>query len=272
MSSTNKLRKENTEREQLKETLALACRILGTEGHDDLNLGHLSVRTKDQTGLMVMKGRGLCLSEVRAQDLVTIDFDYQKVDGRRDAHGELPIHIEIYKKRRDVNCVVHTHPLYATAFSATGQTLRPVNNESVLFAKPLPYFDLVTDLVVTQELGKALAAKLGDAKAIFMKNHGIVVVGETIEQATVRAYLLEKAVKTLFVAKVFGEPGWTDENEADRKEQRIFTESKTKAMWAALLRQLEYKEAPLRILTLLEEQMAKGKIQIGGTKHGRATG
>ena len=257
MSQMNKLDSETSNPEGLKETLAVACRILGTEGHDDLNLGHLSVRAEDPSGLMYMKGRGLCLSEVRAQDLVTIDFKYQKVDGQRDAHGELPIHIEIYRKRKDVNCVVHTHPLYATAFSATGQTLRPVNNESVLFAKPLPYYDLVTDLVVTPELGQALAEKLGDEKAIFMKNHGIVVVGETIEQATVRAFLLEKAVKTLYVARVLGEPSFTDDVEADRKAQRIFTEPKTKAMWQALVRQLEYKEAPLRILRFLEGQMAK---------------
>ena len=257
MSQMHKRDDEKSDAEKLKEILAVACRILGTEGHDDLNLGHLSVRTQDPSGLMYMKGRGLCLSEVRAQDLVTIDFNYQKLEGQRDAHGELPIHVEIYRKRKDVNCVVHTHPLYATAFSATGQTLRPVNNESVLFANPLPYFDLVTDLVVTPELGQALADKLGDEKAIFMKNHGIVVVGETIEQATVRAFLLEKAVKTLYVARVFGELSFTDNKEADTKARRIFTEPKTKAMWDALVRQLEYKEAPLRILTLLEGQMAK---------------
>ena len=241
--------------DQLKTTLALACRILGTEGHDDLNLGHLSVRSNDPSDVMFMKGRGLCLSEVQAEDLVTIDFNYQKVGGQRDSHGELPIHIEIYRKRPDINCVVHTHPLYATAFSASNQNLKPVNNESVLFANPLPYFDKVTDLVVTPELGEALADKLGDEKAIILKNHGIVVVGETIEQATVRAFLLEKAVKTLFVAKVFGEPTWTDDAEAQRKAKRIFTAAKIKAMWQALVRQLEYREAPLRILRLLESRL-----------------
>jgi L-fuculose-phosphate aldolase len=161
MSQMHKPDDETTDLGQLKETLAVACRILGTQGHDDLNLGHLSTRVGGQSDLMYMKGRGLCLSEVRSQDLVSIDFNYQKLAGERDAHGELPIHIEIYRKRTDVNCVVHTHPLYATAFSATGQTLRPVNNESVLFAKPLPYFDLVTDLIVTPELGQALAERKG---------------------------------------------------------------------------------------------------------------
>lgn len=248
---------EKTAPEEIMEKLALACRILGNNGHDDLNLGHLSFRSNEQEDTMIMKGRGLCLSEIQAEDLVTIDFNYNKVDGRRDSHGELPIHIEIYKKRPDVNCIVHSHPLYATAFSATGQILRPVNNEGVLFAKPLPYFDKVTDLVVTQDLGEALADSLGHEKAVIMKNHGIVVVGESIEQATVRSFLLEKTIKTLFVAKAFGEPKWTEDDEAEKKAGRIFTAPKTKAMWDSLVRQLEYKEAPLKILRYLEEHMHK---------------
>lgn len=248
---------EKTETETLKEKLALACRVLGTHGHDDLNLGHLSARSNEQKDAMIMKGRGLCLSEIQAEDLVTIDFNYNKIGGLRDSHGELPIHVEIYKKRPDVNCIVHSHPLYTTAFSSTKQVLRPVNNESVLFAKPLPYFDTVTDLVVTPALGEALADTLGEEKAVIMKNHGIVVVGETIEQAAVRSYLLEKAVKTLYVAKVFGEPSYTDDEEAVKKAERIFTAPKTMAMWNSLVRQLEYKEAPLRILKFLEEHMHK---------------
>lgn len=256
MSKRNKPAAEKARATHIKEKLALACRILGTEGHDDLNLGHLSARAIDRADLMYMKGRGLCLSEVHTEDLVTIDFSCQKVEGVREPHGELPIHIEIYKRRADVNCVVHTHPLYATAFSSSGKKLRPVNNEGVLFAKPLPYFDLVTDLIVTPELGDALAEKLGNEKAIILKNHGIVVVGETIEQATVMAFLLEKAIKTLFVASVFGEPSWTEDEEAEQKAKRIFTEPKMIAMWEALVRQLEYREAPLRILAALEKQLA----------------
>lgn len=237
--------------EEVKAKLALACRILGTEGQDDMDLGHLSVRLPGHPDQMVMKARGLCLSEIHEEDLVTIDFDYRKLEGKRNPHGELPIHVEIYKRRNDVNCVVHTHPLYATAFSATNQVLRPVNNEAVLFAKPLPYFDQMTDLIVQPGQGQALAEKLGDAKAVIMKNHGIVVVGETIEQATVRAYLLEKTIKTLFVAKVFGEPTWTDDEEAAQKENRIFTEARNQAIWDTLLRQLELRERPLRILEAL---------------------
>ncbi|MBW2139006.1 MAG: class II aldolase/adducin family protein [Deltaproteobacteria bacterium] len=251
------MQRTKEENKDLKETLALACRILGTHGHDDLNLGHLSARVNSQADTMYMKGRGLCLSEVFPEDLVTIDFNYRKLEGMHEAHGELPIHVEIYKRRKDVNCVVHTHPIYCTAFSASGQVLRPINNYGALFARPLPCFDEVTDLIVTPELGQAVADRLGDQKAIFLKNHGIVVVGETIEHATVFAHLLELTVKTFFIAKVFGEPSWTEDEEAEVKAGRIFTGPKMNAMWEALRRQLEYKEAPLRILKNLENRLPR---------------
>lgn len=237
--------------EAVKTKLAVACRILGNEGQDDLDLGHLSARVPGFTDRIYMKARGLCLSEIHEEDLVTLDFDYHKLEGKRGPHGELPIHIEIYRQRPDIRCIVHTHPLYATAFAATNQVLRPINCEAVLFAKPLPYFDVTTDLIVKPEQGRALAEKLGDAKAIFMKNHGIVVVGETIETATARAFLLEKTIKTLFVAKVFGEPQWTDDAEAAEKESHIFTEARIQSIWDTLVRQLDQHEKPLRILEAL---------------------
>jgi L-fuculose-phosphate aldolase len=236
---------------ETKEKLALACRILGTVGHDDMDLGHVSVRSPDDPGRMIIKGKGLCLSEVHSDDLATVDFDYRKIDGRRDLHGELPIHIEIYRARKDVHSIIHTHPLYATAFSATEQILRPINNEGVLFAKPLPYFNEETDLIVAPAQGASLSEKLGDAKAIIMKNHGITVVGESLEQATVYAYLLEKTIKIFFVAKVFGEPKWTDDAEAEKKADHIFSGNRIQAIWDTLVRQLELRERPLRILEAL---------------------
>jgi L-fuculose-phosphate aldolase len=243
--------KARSTEEEIREKLALACRILGTEGHDDMDLGHVSVRLSDTPDRMIIKGKGLCLSEIHRDDLVTVGFDYRKIDGRRDLHGELPIHIEIYRARKDVHCIVHTHPLYATAFSATEQILRPINNEGVLFAKPLPYFDEETDLIVAPAQGVFLSEKMGDAKAIIMKNHGITVVGESIEQATVYAYLLEKTIRIFFVAKVFGEPKWTDDEEAAKKADHIFGGNRIQAIWGTLMRQLELREKPLRILEAL---------------------
>lgn len=239
--------------EELKRKLALACRILGTEGHDDLNLGHISARGGDGETIF-MKGSGLGLREIYEKDMVEIGLDYRKRSGERKPHDELPIHIEIYRSRPDVACVIHTHPVYATAFSGSGRRVPAVNNEAAFFALHTVYFDLTTDLIVTPEQGRSLAEKLAGNKEIFLKNHGIVVAGSSIEEATVRAFLLEKALKAVFVATVFGAAAGADDGEIRQKEARMFTEAKVRARWEALVRRLEERELPVRILKALESK------------------
>jgi L-ribulose-5-phosphate 4-epimerase len=200
---------------EAKSQLVLANRVLANENIFD-HLGHVSVRSPENEQIFLIS-RSRSPEQVTLDDMLEVDLTGKVLTQTTERpYSERVIHAAIYTARPDVNCIVHTHPMYATAFSSTGQRLMPINNESVLFAKPLPYFDRVTDLIVTPELGKDLAETLGHEKAVFMKNHGIVVVGESIEEATVRTYLLEKAVKTLFVAKVLGDPGWTDADRAIR--------------------------------------------------------
>jgi L-fuculose-phosphate aldolase len=227
----------------IREKLALTCRILGTNGHDDIDRGHVSARENGQRDVIYMKPHSLALEEIQAEDIVTLDTNYNKLSGKFALHAELPIHVEIFKSRPDVNCVVHTHPLYATSLSSTGKRLRPINHDGVMFAKNLPVFDLTTDLVVTQELGQALAEKLGNANACLMKSHGIVTVGENIEQACIRAYTLEMAAKVQFTATLFGEPTWTDEDEADEKAKKIFSDANMNRMWLTMVRKLKRMES-----------------------------
>ncbi len=97
------------------------------------------------------------------------------------------------KARPDVNCVVHSHPPYATAFGALGQPLRPISHEGNIFYEGLPLFDYTTALIRTPELGVEVAKSLGKCRGVLMKNHGSTVVGETIEVATLYAVFLGKS-------------------------------------------------------------------------------
>ncbi len=119
----------------------------------------------------------------------------------------------------------------------------------------MPYFDQTTDLVVTPESGRALAKTLGDATAVVMKNHGIAVVGETIEIATVRAYLLEKALKIFYIAKGFGELTWSSDDDVKQKIAKAYSAPKLNHMWEALSRQLAKKERQEQILEMLAQKM-----------------
>ena len=117
---------------ELKETLAYSCNILAHEGHWDNILGHVSVRIPGQNKIL-MKPHSFGFEEIRPQHIIVVDIaSGKKVEGKYERHSEVFIHTEIMKARPDVNCVVHSHPPYATAFGALGQKLRPISHEGKL--------------------------------------------------------------------------------------------------------------------------------------------
>jgi len=221
----------------LAEKLVLSCRILAREGHSDITLGHVTARLPGK-GYIHMKPSGLGLEEVRVEDIIVIDLDGNKLSGARPRHSEYPIHTEIYKTRSEVNCVIHTHPLYATALGAVGGKLDPVSHEGVLFLD-LPLFTETTELIRTPDQGRALAGCLGGARAALMQNHGVVVVGESVEEATVYAILLEKAARVQRLARDMGDPVCSSSEESRRKVQQIYHSGNIKTFWNYYVRNLK---------------------------------
>ena len=188
--------------EEWKEKLALASQILYMEGHGDFYLGHVSVRLPDQDAYL-MKPSGLGLEEIQSSDVVTVDFDGNRLAGDRPVHNEHPIHGEIYRRRPDVQAVVHTHPPYATALAAAGRPLAMVNHDCIPFARGLGYFDEPI-LLVTKDQGIRLAEALASYNAVLLRNHGIVAVGTSLEEAVFHAISLEKAARVQTITDTMG--------------------------------------------------------------------
>jgi len=83
----------------------------------------------------------------------------------------------VLRARPDVNCVIHTHPEHAVAFSSLGKQLQPMSNDGTMFSAGVPIFSETTDLIIDQGRGKAVARTLGDKGALILRNHGIVTAG-----------------------------------------------------------------------------------------------
>ena len=220
---------------ELKETLAYSCNILAYEGHWDNILGHVSVRIPGQERIL-MKPHSFGFEEIRPQHVIVVDLNGKKVQGKYEHHSEVFIHTEIFKARPDVNCVVHSHPPYATAFGSLGQSLRPISHEGNIFYEGLPLFDYTTALIRTAELGKEVAKSLGKCRAVLMKNHGSTVVGESIEVATLYAIFLEKAARIQLLATASGDPSWTADGESKVKFEQIYTPHRLGSMWNYFVR------------------------------------
>jgi L-fuculose-phosphate aldolase len=188
--------------QSLEAHVAWAARILALDGHGDFTLGHVSVRAGDH---VLMKRNEIGLEEVTPADVLTIDLNAQKVAGEGRVHLEAVLHTEVYKRRPDVNAVIHTHPPYTTAFAATNATLEMLNHDAVLFKDGLASFDETAEMIMTQEQGAAVARALGDKRAVLMRGHGVLVTGKTVPWAVYTALTLERVIRIQSIARSLGE-------------------------------------------------------------------
>ncbi len=204
------------------DNLALACRILAMEGHDDVSLGHLSLRDPEGRGIW-MKRFFVGLDEIMGpQDFLLLDFDGNVLAGEGERHSEWPIHTEIMRAREDANVVGHSHPFHACLFAATQEELAPIGQEGFHFAGNTPHYRDTSELVDSKSMGQDLAAALGDAKVVFMKNHGITFCGATIADATITGIYVEKACRAQLVLNASGlDWGVPERSETDGKASHL---------------------------------------------------
>jgi L-fuculose-phosphate aldolase len=184
---------DQASRERLTEA-ARACRILDMEGHGDMTLGHLSMRAADGAGFWMKRNR-IGLGEVLgAEDFVLLDWDGRQIAGGGGRHSEWPIHSEILRMRPDVSVVVHSHPLYASIFSAATEPLQPYTLDADYFVR-VPRHEADVALITLKSEGEALARSLGQSFAVLMANHGVTFCGTSIEHAVCVGIFLEKACR-----------------------------------------------------------------------------
>jgi L-fuculose-phosphate aldolase len=216
----------------LLEKLALGCRIIAMNGHSDIVWGHMSVRDPQDPQRFWMKGHEIGLDEVTPQDMVLVDWQGKKLAGQRPRHSEYPIHSEIFRRRPEVQAVIHTHPMYGTIMASMNAELQPVTHEGSIFVPPpVPRFNLTTGLIRTQEQGVALAQELGSHRALLMQNHGVVLAGGSIEEATMLAVMLERACQAQLTAMAAGSFRVTPPWEALEKQQTIFRPERSRLVW-----------------------------------------
>ena len=179
--------------------------MLVAEGQDDFTRGHISFRLPDDPKLFFMKAHSIGLDEITMQNILTIDLDGNVVAGKARRHSEVFIHSEIFKARADVNCVIHTHPTYSTALSATGRTLKCYSQPGALFYEALGIYTDTINLIRTAEMGAGVARALGRGRGVLLKNHGVVVTGATIEETVIGAIMLENGAMVQLLAEAAGE-------------------------------------------------------------------
>jgi HCOMODA/2-hydroxy-3-carboxy-muconic semialdehyde decarboxylase len=180
----------------LIEDLVAANRILAAEGIFDA-FGHVSVRHPGDPSRFLL-ARSVAPELVTAGDIVEYDLHVVPVSlNGRSQYSERFIHAEIYKRRRDVHAIVHSHSRSVIPFGVSSVPIKPVFHNAAFIGKGLPVFDIreaagITDMLVSNaERGAALARELGEEPAVLMRGHGVAVVGPTLRHAVGRSIYLE---------------------------------------------------------------------------------
>ena len=193
--------------DEAKQKLIDAGRILEEQGQGDLTRGHVSIRVPGDPTHFYMKPHSYGFDEITPENIVICNLEGEKVAGGGRKHSEVYIHSEIYKVRPDVMSVIHTHPTHAVALSATGRALRSISQPSVAFSDGLPYFTDNIDLIRSKDMGAAVARALGSCKAVLLRNHGVAVVGASVEESTILAIMLDNACQIQLLAEAAGGVG-----------------------------------------------------------------
>jgi ribulose-5-phosphate 4-epimerase/fuculose-1-phosphate aldolase len=188
-----------------------------------------------------MKRATVGFEEVGPDDVILVEPEGSVREGNGRRHAEYPIHTEIAAVRPDVGSVVHTHAPFAVGLAATGVPLLPISHEGTLFVPPdIARFTDTGDLILTRDLGRALARTLGERNAIFLVNHGIVTVGNDVPTAVMTAVLLERACRTQIRAMAAGTiEHWSDDTEALAKRDHCYSPELLRQAWDYLVRRLD---------------------------------
>ncbi|MFB4304553.1 class II aldolase/adducin family protein [Actinomadura sp. GTD37] len=186
-----------------RQKLACAFRILGRTGFSENIAGHITVRVDGAEDLLINPW-GLWWEEITASDICRVSPDAEVVDGKWDVTPAIHIHTELHRRRPDVGAVVHNHPYYATVLAALGVLPEFLHQTGSMFDGDLAFVDEYTGEVATADLGADLADRIGDKSVVLLANHGVIVTGPSVEEATYRAATLDRQCRLMYDVLVSG--------------------------------------------------------------------
>lgn len=215
---------------KLAVNLAFASRMLSRDGHDDLNQGQASARLPGHERFLIKSA--LCgFNEARPSDMVFASVD-AGVAPDRLAPPELPLHQAIYAARRDVAAIIHSHAPHTLVFGATDWDIEPISHDGAYFRGRVPRFRATSNTVLDIETGQAIAEVLADNPAVFLQNHGSVVVGRSLREAAVLAQVLERACRLQILAASTGASYHVSrDDDVAQKRDYIYSDTAVKSYW-----------------------------------------
>jgi L-fuculose-phosphate aldolase len=183
--------------------LALACRILATDGHDTIVPGLVLMRT-EEPGVFLTLPMGVGFEEVRPGDILTVDQDLDVRSGKGEPPKAVGFLVKMLQLRPDIRCGIHTHAPWTAALSMLDEPLAVAHMDATMFFEDCAFLREWPGNPVTELEGEIISRALGARRAVLLANHGLATVGQSIEEAAWMALAFERAARMQLRARAVG--------------------------------------------------------------------
>ena len=205
--------------QELREQLVRYARQMLASGLVKGTSGNVSARPPGSSWCLVTPS-GVDYETMRPEDLVRVDLEGRPLGASMKPSVDTPIHVAVYRARPEVGAFIHTHSPYAAAFSTLHREVPPLITESAGYlggvVRVLEYVP-----PARSDTGDAVAAGLGDDRAVLLPNHGVVAVGEDLRKCYVAAHQVEESAYVAFLALQLGQPHLVPAPEIERMHDFI---------------------------------------------------
>lgn len=197
--------------EDKKNELIEYGRMAGDKNYTPGISGNLSTRCGD---MVVITSSGVANGYLTENDFAVVDFDGNAIEGEKPS-SERMLHIEFYKKRPEMNYVMHVHSPYLTAFASAGIALDDKISPEIIYCfEKIPLAEY--SIPGSKELVEKTSKYFENYDVVLMANHGVIIAGKDIKDAFYKLDLCENYAKTVICAKLLGGAKILPEEEVEK--------------------------------------------------------
>ena len=201
-----------------RELVLKHCRKMITSKLTTGSGGNVSIFNRKEKLVAVSPG-SMDYFEIEADDIMVVSPEGKIVDGQNSPSSETQFHLALYRHRSDVNAVIHSHSVFATAVSCLRQEIPPLHYLVGLIGDKIPITEYAT--FATNELAQNIVKGIGTANAALLANHGAVSVGPDIETCFIIAEHVELLAQMYIYTKSIGSPVLLDAEEMSRLQSKF---------------------------------------------------
>jgi ribulose-5-phosphate 4-epimerase/fuculose-1-phosphate aldolase len=210
------------ERLHRKQRLAAAFRMFSKCGFDEGVAGHITARDPELTDHFWVNPFGMHFGQIRVSDLLLVNDLGEVVEGGRPVNAAaFAIHSQVHKARPDVVAAAHAHSLYGKSWSSLGRLLDPITQDACAFYGDHALLDDYTGVVLDPEEGRRIGATLGQGKAVILRNHGLLTVGGSVDEAAWWFITMERSCQAQLLAEAAGTPVLIEEAAAELTASQV---------------------------------------------------